>query len=45
MPSGKEIGAYDGWWVPGRFTGGGIPEAVIDQAPEGTYIIQTIVGK
>ncbi|WP_339361724.1 hypothetical protein [Vallitalea maricola] len=32
MPSGNEFGAND-QWIPGGFTGGGIPEATIDQVP------------
>ena len=37
MPSGNEIGAWDGLWKPGGYTGGGIPEATIDQVPLGGF--------
>ena len=30
LPSGNERGAWDGLWVPGGFTGKGVPEAVVD---------------
>ncbi|EIM0423644.1 hypothetical protein LMN50_001581 [Listeria monocytogenes] len=30
MPSGNESGAWQGFWEPGGFTSGGIPEAVVD---------------
>ena len=30
VPSGNERGAWDGLWVPGGFTGKGVPEAVVD---------------
>ncbi|WP_139273023.1 hypothetical protein [Pseudomonas migulae] len=29
MPSGNEVGAFPGYWVPGGYTSGGVPEAVI----------------
>ncbi|WP_027088443.1 pre-toxin TG domain-containing protein [Cohnella panacarvi] len=32
MPDGNEVGAND-QWIPGGYTGGGIPEAIIDQVP------------
>jgi len=32
MPDGNELGANN-QWVPGGYTGGGIPEATIDQLP------------
>lgn len=37
MPQGNELGAYPEFWEPGGFTSGGIKEAVIDPALEGTY--------
>ena len=37
IPSGREPGADADAWIPGGFTFGGIREAVIDMAPEGTY--------
>ena len=37
MSQGSEIGADPDYWMPGGFTSGGIQEAVIDAAPEGTY--------
>ena len=37
MPDGNELGANRDYWIPGGFTSGGIKEAVIDMAPEGTY--------
>lgn len=36
MPSGNERGVND-YWFPGGYTSGGIPEAIIDPAPSGTY--------
>lgn len=30
MPSGNEAGAWEGLWVPGGYTGGGIAEFVVD---------------
>ena len=42
MPSGNEPGAWDGLWVPGGYTKGGIPEAVIDQIQKGDYLISNI---
>ncbi|WP_447890418.1 hypothetical protein [Pseudomonas hormoni] len=29
MPSGNEVGAFPGYWVPGGYTSGGVPEDVI----------------
>ena len=37
MPDGNEMGALPDYWIPGGYTSGGIAEAVIDAAPEGTY--------
>lgn len=42
MPSGNEPGAWDGLWVPGGYTKGGIPEAVIDQIQKGDYLVSNI---
>ena len=42
MPSGNEPGAWDGLWIPGGYTKGGIPEAVIDQIQKGDYLISNI---
>lgn len=36
MPSGNERGVND-YWLPGGYTSGGIPEAIVDPAPSGTY--------
>jgi hypothetical protein len=41
MPSGNELGA-NSQWIPGGYTGGGIPEATIDPAPPGTYTVSQI---
>jgi len=30
IPSGNERGAWDGLWMPGGYTGKGVPEAVVD---------------
>jgi len=45
MPSGNEIGAWDGLWVPGGFTKGGIPEAVIDQVKPGQFSVTSVFDK
>ena len=44
MPSGNELGA-NSQWIPGGFTGGGIPEATINPAAPGTYVIKKIFGE
>lgn len=36
MPSGNELGA-NRQWLPGGYTGGGIPEATVNPAKPGTY--------
>ena len=41
VPSGNELGA-NSQWLPGGYTGGGIPEATIDPAQIGTYIVENI---
>ncbi len=38
LPSGNELGAWPEYWEPGGYTSGGIKEAVINPAKEGTYI-------
>ena len=37
LPSGNELGAWPEYWEPGGYTSGGIKEAVVNPAPEGTY--------
>lgn len=37
IPSGNELGAWPEYWEPGGYTSGGIKEAVINPAKEGTY--------
>ena len=37
IPSGNELGAWPEYWEPGGYTSGGIKEAVINPALEGTY--------
>ena len=44
IPRGNELGAFDGYWVPGGFTGRGIPEAVID-TPAGTSYTEVKLGE
>lgn len=44
MATGNEAGA-NAKWVAGGFTDKGIPEAVIDPAPQGTYESRPIWGK
>ena len=41
IPSGNELGANK-QWLPGGFTGGGIPEAIINPAKLGTYTVNPI---
>lgn len=41
MPSGNEKGATSEW-IPGGYTSGGIPEAIIDSPPVGDYTISNI---
>ena len=43
IPSGNEPGA-NGQWVPGGYTSGGVPEAVTNQIPAGSYIESHIGG-
>lgn len=42
LPQGNELGAYPEYWEPGGYTSGGIKEAVIDPASEGTYSYEHI---
>ncbi|WP_419958000.1 ribonuclease YeeF family protein [Psychrobacillus psychrotolerans] len=42
VPSGNEAGAWQGYWVPGGYTDGGIPEAVTDQIKASDYIISSV---
>ena len=37
IPSGNELGAWPEYWEPGGYTSGGIKEAVVNPAAEGTY--------
>lgn len=37
IPSGNELGAWPEYWEPGGYTSGGIKEAVVNPASEGTY--------
>lgn len=40
VPSGNEVGAWDGYWTPGGYTKpGGVIEAVVDPVPKGEYIV------
>ena len=43
LPLGTEAGAYKDLWVPGGYTKGGIPEAVIDQLWHGDFIAAQLV--
>ena len=45
MPQGNELGADPKYWIPGGYTSGGIKEAVIDPAPEGSYTYYYLGGK
>jgi hypothetical protein len=42
VPSGNERGAWDGLWVPGGYTGQGVPEAVIDLPADVPYTRVTL---
>lgn len=42
MPQGNELGAYPEYWMPGGYTSGGIKEAAIDPAREGTYSFEHV---
>ena len=37
IPSGNELGAWPEYWKSGGYTSGGVKEAVVDPAVEGTY--------
>jgi hypothetical protein len=41
MPSGNEKGA-NSQWIPGGFTKGGIPEAIIASPKPGTYTVRPL---
>jgi len=41
MPTGNERGVND-YWLPGGYTSGGIPEAVVDQIQVGQYTVTII---
>jgi len=38
IPSGNELGSNE-YWIPGGYTSGGIPEAIIDQPQLGDYAV------
>ena len=40
MPDGNEIGAIRKEFIPGGFTSGNVPEAVIDSVPKGGYEVK-----
>ena len=42
IPSGNEAGAWPEYWIPGGYTSGGVPEAVVNQIPAGGYTILDI---
>nr|WP_228464735.1 hypothetical protein [Listeria seeligeri] len=42
IPTGNESGAWQGFWEPGGFTNGGIPEAVVNQIPSGGYTVTDV---
>jgi len=42
VPSGNEAGAWQGYWVPGGYGDGGIPEDVTDQIKASDYIISSV---
>ena len=42
VPSGNESGAWQGFWEPGGYTQGGIPEAVVDQIKSSNYTVSDI---
>jgi hypothetical protein len=44
IPSGNERGAWEGLWVPGGFTGKGVPEAVVD-LPASTPYTRVSIGE
>jgi hypothetical protein len=41
MPTGNERGVND-YWLPGGYTSGGVPEAIIDQIKPGQYVVVPI---
>ncbi len=42
VPSCNESGAWQGFWEPGGFTSGGIPEAVVNTIKSDEYIVKNI---
>lgn len=40
IPSGNELGAWPEYWEPGGYTSGGVKEAVVNPAAEGTYTFE-----
>ena len=42
VPSGNEAGAWPEYWIPGGYTGGGVPEAVVDQIKSGDYTVSDV---
>ncbi len=42
VPSRFEAGAWQGFWEPGGFTNGGIPEAVVDIIKGEEYVIKNV---
>ena len=47
IPSGNEVGAWPGYWVPGGYTKlAGVMEAVIDPVPKSDYVVtEDILGR
>ncbi|MGZ7445786.1 contractile injection system protein, VgrG/Pvc8 family [Paenibacillus sp. TH7-28] len=45
IPSGNEAGAWPKYWIPGGYTSGGVPEAVVDQIQSGGYTISDVYPK
>ena len=42
VPSGNEIGANNQQWIPGGYTSGGVPEAVINRIRPDTYTLKPV---
>lgn len=45
IPSGNELGAWQEYWEPGGYTSGGVKEAVVSPAAEGTYTYEHLFEK
>lgn len=45
IPSGNELGAWPEYWEPGGYTSGGVKEAVVSPAAEGTYTYEHLFEK